>query len=442
MIIRYTISTCILLFYAFFNGYPLLFIGDSFGYYHYGRYFDHDTGAHSFIYGLFVALCSLHKSFWIVAITQCWLTSVILYHTAALFLNKKNITGVYYLIIIVLALFTSLTKYTGKIMPDLYTGLIPCCIFLLFYGNYNKYIKAALYILVIIFISFHNSFVFVCACSFGLYIIYMFRNDKLKQARYYLWILVSLPILSAVITITTHFVFFSKPYFNKVSHIYLLAKLSDMGILKKYLDENCDIKPNLLCKYNQGYLLFNDFMYNSATSPTHREYGYYSAQAVELSREPYTHIINDILSQPKYLSLFIFKGLSGTVKLLADFSNYEQSGDIMSWHFDTYLPNEKIFYVHSKQYHDKLKPLETFTGTTEFILVSMSILYMIYITQVLKIRVDQTCTAFIILISCTVISNALVCGTLAELVGRFSQRLIWLIPYAGMLFVAKYYSIK
>ncbi|MDX2189598.1 MAG: hypothetical protein SFY32_07025 [Bacteroidota bacterium] len=430
------IASLILMFAAFYNGYPILFVGDSFGYYHYGLKLDHDTGAHSFLYGLFVAGSSLHYSFWFVAFIQCLLVSLIINQALKIFSNYKCTDVHFFLIVVFLTFFTSFSKYTAKVMPDVYIGLIALLIFIILYGEFTKAKKFILLILTSVLVCFHNSFYFISCLSTLMFIIYLFvdkRKDAINENK---WFFLGLIVLPMLITLSFHLVFFKKAYFNKSAHVYLMAKLSDSGILKKYLDNNCNDSTSILCKYKEYRITLHDFLHNREISPTHKEFGS-GTQGIEGSKKEYKELIYNILSNPKYLFLFVEDGIINMFHNLADFNHYEQSGDIMSWHFSNYFPNQISQYYHSKQLRGSFEIYEKVNNLIEFIIVVLSILYIIYSFNSLNVNQKKLIVLSVIFI----FANSYVTGQLAEVVPRFSQRIIWMVPMlAAMTLISK--SIK
>jgi hypothetical protein len=433
-LILFVCSSLILLWAAFYNGYPILFVGDSFGYYHYGLKLDHDTGAHSFLYGLFVAGFSFHHTFWTVAFIQCFIVSIILFETIKVFSGNEPNNRIFILIILTLSVFTSLTKYTGKIMPDIFTGLIMMCFYLLMFGKYSKRNQAILIVSIALFLCFHTSFVFIFLLFSVGYMLFLLVNKEIKRYYKKVLIMIFLCISPFVTVYFTHSLILKNAYYSKCSHIYLMAKLSDMGILKKYLDDNCSNSPNILCNYKNEIINLHNFMYNPEVSPTIKEFGTNAIIAHKNSKELYNRIIFEILSSPKYGALFLFQGILNTFHYFVNFQYFEQSGGIMTWHFDNYLPYQKSFYLHSKQFLNQFIDYEKLIHITEFYFVIISLFFLLLTIRIDKKSLSNHQFHFLIMVILCIVSNNFVCGLLAEVVARFSQRIIWIIPLTAILF--------
>lgn len=93
---------------------------------------------------------------------------------------------------------------------------------------------------------------------------------------------------------------------SKASHIFLIAKFAESGLLKNYLDENCQSKPNSLC-------LYKDDLPEHAWDFIWPEQGILSKTGGwHNSKEEYSRIINGIVTDPYFLVQLMFKSVEAT----------------------------------------------------------------------------------------------------------------------------------
>ncbi len=432
----YAIATLTLLISAFINKYPIIFIGDSFAYFINGKLFQHLNNSHSFIYSLFVYYTCLGSTFWGVVFVQSFIMAIVLFKTIDVFVGEKVDFKFKLFIVFLLVLLTSITKYTGKVLPDVFTGIIMLLFYIYIFDNKLSLVKRCIVLgSIFVLLLFHYSFVFIFILftSSLLLVLIFFKEKKLIKKAVISLLIAFSPTISMQLS---HYLFFKKYYFNEGSHIYLTAKISDEGILKSYLEENCGSDTTMMCKYKNDYMGLHTFLWEPQ-SPQYTLFG-----GVYSNSKPYLDSLNyKILTTPKYSFKFLYAAISNTFIGLVNFAYKEQSGTFMVNLFKENLPNELPKHQHSRQYNQSYDSVETVMNIIEVLSVLISILLLYYFI-VIREPYQQIRNQKFLLISIIIIlfTNSLVCGSLAELVGRFTQRIVWLLPFCAILVVI--FSIK
>ena len=163
------------------------------------------------------------------------------------FFQKQN----QWIVLIAIILFYCLTPFPWlllQIMPDLFT----CLVFfsaLLFLKSKDAIGSFLLSLLLIFCLIMHNSTVLLFFLFSGGILVARKKLEVFNfvKSRFLQMFLVSIFAILCVVGTNLY----AKKGFTlaSASHIFLMGKLSENGVLKKYLDKYCETEPNLLCAY-------------------------------------------------------------------------------------------------------------------------------------------------------------------------------------------------
>ena len=163
------------------------------------------------------------------------------------FFQKQN----QWIVLIAIILFYCLTPFPWlllQIMPDLFT----CLVFfsaLLFLKSKDAIGSFLLSLLLIFCLIMHNSTVLLFFLFSGGILLARKKLEVFNfvKSRFLQMFLVSIFAILCVVGTNLY----AKKGFTlaSASHIFLMGKLSENGVLKKYLDKYCETEPNLLCAY-------------------------------------------------------------------------------------------------------------------------------------------------------------------------------------------------
>lgn len=429
-----------------YNGYPLVY-SDTGTYIYSGfdKFIPYDR---PITYGLFLKFFSLNYSAWFVIIVQNIITSFVIYETFKLFEFKKERLTLFFLgTILFLVFFTGIGWYTNQLMPDFLVPISALTIFILLLKrdlNYPLFILLSIILVFSLVSHFSHLLIGTLLVLVVLFCRAMFKYEfllfSLKRA-----IIVSMVVLSGWLFLPTLNYIIEKQFIiSKGSHVFLMSHLNDTGILKKFLDENCnslEFKDFKLCQ-------FKDSLPKDAASFIWSSNIVDSCVGWQGSKNEYSKIINATLTRPKYLFMNIYRSTTyGFIQLTKNdigsgLSAYNEGsapyGQI-HWRFNSELNN----YLNSRQ--NKWEGFElkfdTLNQFNLFILL-MSLLFVVFLfaSNIYK-RIDPKTLLFILLACFVIVLNSFVTAGLNCPYDRYQARIVWLLPFAIMVVLIKNYSL-
>ncbi len=235
------IITIILLYSAFYNGYPLV-TSDS-GAYIGSGFKGWIPADRPIFYGLFVRHMSLASSLWFTIIVQSIIMSFVIWQTINLFINKREKEYQYLFLVLILATFSSISWFTSQIMPDIFVGIGFLALLLILLKQSSLITTIFNSIVLLISCLCHNSNMLIFSFLILAILIYSiisksFTKGILKFNRYGLAVLIILS--SWLATPLINYSLSDKFEISGSPHVFLLAKNIENGIIDRYLDENCD----------------------------------------------------------------------------------------------------------------------------------------------------------------------------------------------------------
>ena len=214
-------------------------------------------------------------------------------------LSRFILLSVYALALI----FTPLPWIFIQIMPDVYTPVL-CLALLHFLTAKNKKQRWFFGLISVLSTIMHNgnlilvSTLFVILCGF--YIRKIVLDFSALRNMFFLVFGGWASVIGSNLIVGHGFTA------SKASHIFLIAKFAESGLLKNYLDDKCQTTPNSLCVYKDDLPEHAwDFIWpeQSILSKTG---GWHN------SKEEYSRIINGIVTDPYFLAQLIFKSVEAT----------------------------------------------------------------------------------------------------------------------------------
>jgi hypothetical protein len=416
--------------FAFYNGYPLV---------------TSDTGAYisngfelSFprdrliTYSLFLRGTSLQHTLWLPVILQGMLLAFLLYRLCRILIPDQPFSNLHFTVIVLSV--TGLTAagwYSGQAMPDVFTAFVVLSIMLYLFDQvrYGRWLYP-----LIIFLSMmmHNSNLLTLAVFSILLLGYAFW--KYKPWIHKLIIIMSISVGSILAIGIAHV---SSGYgftISKSTHVFLIGKLCENGMLKVYLDRQCSMNNYSLCAYkDQLPHVAWDFIWDQ-NSPFYKTGGWDS------TRTEYNHIIKDIIFSPRYWPGLIFKSAEHTFRQISQI----QIGDGLYpyrentnpyWKVQQYYGHELPEYMRSRQQMATLdvKPFNI-VYTLTFLLSTMAVLLLM-----IRHPFSPEVKWIYLLLLLFVFVNAFVTANFANVLGRLSSRVIWLIPAVNLILLFRHF---
>ncbi len=427
----------ILLWPSFWNGFPLVF-SDSGSYIASAFFlkvpFDRPIG-----YGYFIRLFSEGVSLWFVVYAQAFLTVYLLWKTIGVFI-QKNRWLVHFLSLFCLSCLTIAPWMVSEIMPDIFPALIFLILFIFIAAkDLSIFERSFLLCLMMFFLITHTanfllSFAFLFIIFFAVFFIKKFvphRGDYLKR----------IAVLGAA-TLFAPLFFLASNYhegygfvLNPASHVFLMSRVNEAGILDDYLLGHCMNAHYFLCQY-EGHFPQSDQFIWSRESPVNIE-------GWPKSKPEYDLILHNVFTTPAYVATFTKDSLYRSVKLFFMFGmdNYYpyREGDPVYPQIAKFLSQDVFSFIHARQYRGEMEKVDGFALL--FILTAwISLLGLVWMFFTGTFNVEEK--FFVISVFVFLAVNAGIMGTFSGVYGRYQERAAWLLFFAFSIFVLRKFLQK
>ena len=429
----FIVCVIIILFPALYNGYPLV-TSDS------GAYIENAFKLYvpddrSMVYSVFVRLASMSFSLWGVVIAQAVLLVFFIRLLVKHFCKGLHTGFLLTAISLCLTIFTSAGWFCGQLMADIFTGILLLAICTLFFVPFkHKWSVALLLVFIWACIIMHNSHLLIgLVFSVFMVLYYWFtRNKDLFRKSLMLFGL----SIADFLTLSTMNAISGKGFRpSSSSHVFLMARLAENGILDQFLRENCATGEYKLCAYREQIPDRSFQFIWDPNSPLYKTGGWKANEA------EYSKIIRKTLTKPEYLRLHIFRSIQATCRQLAVFNigdaNVPQmEGSIPFARINTYFFNELKEYRSTLQNNNSLG-LDFFSEIIllfAFISIGVTLLLLAYPGAQASLTTEWKALFFVVI--AFLIANAFVSATFSSVVGRYQSRVFWVLPFICILFLA------
>ncbi len=433
-------GTLFFMVFALYNGFPVVMHGDTSTYLE--SAFDGKVPAERPIfYGLFIRLTSLGASIWATIFVQCLLLSYLCTRFIRSLLPAISTLHLMALLLLI-ALCTIASWYAGQIMPDTFTPILFLAAYL--YLTQKNALWETVLLLTIIFISVlvHNShyviitlFAFLVLCGSWISATY-FRPYRVKGLY-----LSGVAILSWICLLGSNKIAGNGFVTARASHVFLMGKLAESGVLKTYLEKACPIKDYKICAYKDNIPpVAWEFVWNIEKSPVFKAGGWDS------TREEYSTIIRDIASRPKYWPFLAYKSMEATARQVI-LLNIDEAEELPWRKFDReshmyttiarHFPHEINEFEVSRQ---NLKTLNIpfYDGVFVIVFLLSSLICMFCLAGEDK----KLAIPVYILVILFIFINAFTTATFGNVLSRLNSRTIWLLPMVNFIFIYRFVMQK
>ncbi|MDQ3191568.1 MAG: hypothetical protein M3Q58_08240 [Bacteroidota bacterium] len=429
---------------ALYNGYPLVYsdtgtyIGSGFD-----SYVPPDR---PIIYGLFVRHSSLAASLWLVILSQSLLVSYILYQVFKNFTQNIDPLKAFIITTTFLSFFTGISWYTSQVMPDILTSLSILSFALLLFSNKLSILNKTIISIIFVFTSItHNSNLLIITIIFLIFtlgfkwVIKQYNQVNTIQIKN-LWLCLSLLLFSWLLLPTVHLMYGGGFSLSKSSHVFLMGRMVENGILSAFLNENCNDNKYKLCEYKDA--LPNsamNFIWGYPDSPLYKTDGW------ENNKAEYQDILNKIYTTPKYLSWFISESIEATLKQLVQ---HEAGSGLVAYRegstpltrINMHFKDEVKEYLESLQNQSRLDFDNLNEQQKVLIAFSLLIILIFLITPKIISQTSPITISLIFFILTAIVANAAVTGSLANVYNRLQSRVIWLLPLLAIILLLNNYK--
>ncbi len=414
---------------ALYNGFPLV---------------ESDTGAYiekgilniipadrSPFYGWFIRYTSMWASLWYTAFAQCLILAFLLLRYITLVYGERPGKRHAMIIAITIAAFTCVAWVSAYLMPDIFAAILLLSTLLYLTDNSGKVSFPILYC-VIIFASIiiHNShFPIVLIFSGAVMVWAIAKKHYLVMKRSIVLLVLSVMswLLMCSINAGNGYDF----TYSRGSHVFMVTKFAETGILSKYLNENCATKNLKLCNYKNDIPDYSwDFLW-SETSPLYKVGGWDS------SKKEFDLIIHDVLTTPRYLKMYVQKAAVGTLRELtqvqAPYHTSLQGVWSSPWQrIGTFFDDELNEYTLSKHYTNGLSAT---TNNYLFMLFFVFSSVVVLLQGHLLKKENRFIYGCILLFF---VANAFITSLGSTVIYRFQYRIFWVLPATNAILMLKY----
>jgi hypothetical protein len=419
----------ILLFFAFYNKFPLVFPDT--GTYIYSGFEYFIPIDRPIFYGLFIRHTSLNETLWLTILIQSIITSYLIYLVFQLNAFNVEHRNTSYLVFIVCAtFFSSLSYFVSYLIPDIFTSITFISLILLInQEQLSTKNKILVYMIYFITFSFHSSNYIIFPLILIVYttLIVLRKKKVILKNLYYIIIVTILSISS--ISVFNYLVGGNFKISNG-GHVFIISRLSDWGILQDYLNKNCDTKNYAICKYKDEIPW--DMIWDEK-SPLYKTGGW------DKNKDEYSKIIFDVFTDFNYVKKVSIRSLEATFRLFFNFEMEELS--VQSYNSSPYNAINRYFNFYSKEYleskqNTNLLKIDNFNIFSFLFLIFVVVFYI----KNFNINKSNNINELILLILIFLLINAFVCGTFSGTMARYQSRVHWLIflPF----FLTKFLNFK
>lgn len=415
------VSTLILSIPAILNGHPFMF-NDSIEYLSSNRVIFRSP-----IYTIFGNLGINFGTTWAVLIAQTFLTSICLYIFAKYFI--KEYTSSKFLVIIgLLTAFSSLPNFTGFIMADIFTPLsfIIVYIFAFKAKELSKLESLFLMALGIFCFTAHVANIII---NIGFILFLGIAKFFSKN------IIIRTPVLltsfSALLLIFINGAYFNSYSISPSGSVFMMANLSQDGLVQKYLKNNCSEKKYEFCNYIEDIPLSSDAFLWTADSALYKMNGFAGAY-------PEAKIIvkETIKNYPIEFGLMAYNRFSAALKTHTPYM------EIKRW---TVFPEVRERYknrfgekahanlMNSLQMRDKM-PIEAFKILNNIVMtlsLGLIFIFLFYYTFKFNPKALVLVGSFVVF----TLINTFICSVTSGVFDRYQARVTWLLVLAAIMIV-------
>lgn len=421
-------ATVLILLPALYNGFPLVY-SDT-GTYLRSAFIDYVPPDRPYWYGGFIRSTSLGGwSLWGPVVAQAFLCAVLLWALWRRFGSGRRVP--FLITVGVLAWCTGLGWYASQLVPDIFTALGAMAGLLLIAGRLGLLANCALALLLIFACWVHLSNVAIMPLVLLVSAIAAHRAGiRIPRSR-------AIPMAGLLIAAWP----LSRIAVNSLigqedkagyTHVFLMGRLAETGILEAWLDEYCDTERYGICVHRDSLPTTSREFLWSDRSPLVWQGGQ------EAVRREYQAILLGTLSDPRYLAMHVRASLQGLLGNLA----ITRVGDELenSWYRDPGSPPHYMIAENVPAHLPAFRAARQNTGDGR--------LGLYVVDRIHPWILILSCAGWIVLLSpwgrgrrgahglvllvfgmAAVVIAAWVCGTLSTVDTRFMARTAWLLPW-------------
>jgi len=436
------LGSLVLLYGGLYNGFPLV---------------TYDTGTYlgsgmsgvvpddrPITYGLFTRLAGLNFSLWFVIFFQCLVLAELLLRYLAVYVPRVRHPATRLALLAAFVWATGLSWISCELMPDIFTAIGLLALGLVLLGHAPRWPqRAGLLALALASAMMHSSNVLTFSLVVGGFgalagMRGWFRRGWLRAAY---WRQALAAVLAAWLVLPAlHATLGGDFTISRAAPAFLMGRLSETGLLEKFLDRNCDDQSAYsLCAYRDSLPTTAAAFVWSDKSPMNRTGGW------NAHLDEYRGIIGQVLTTPRYYPYLASEAVQATLRQLTH--ALHGNGPPPACGVDTPPYYQVKAFKNGYELKEYLASMQNqsqldFTALNE----RLPVVYLLSLLALLaglaqpgiRRAVGPAGALLLVLVGLALVANAFVTGNLANVLDRLQVRVAWLLPFAALLLLAQH----
>lgn len=391
-------------------------------------------------YPLLMRLTGWIISNWPIILLQGFLVAFLTFRLTKCFVQKR-VYAVHFILIAILSFSTSLPWYAAQLMPDIFTFILTIAVVLVVFDPAITWKNGLFYggLIFASIITHLSHFPLVLLIIMTLFIAnWAWREVQMNRKK---WVTLISPLVLAFLFTSAYNAAWNMGFrVSLASNVFITANIGEMGLLKMYLDENCDANQFQLCALKDSLPLETGGYLWDKNAPVQNHPGGWLGM-----NDDCQPIVRDFLTKPRYMKWFVFGAIKATFKQMFQIElgsglQYKYGlGSPPSWPMQTHFKQELNEYLTSVQNKGGELPLGFFR-MVNYISLFLSILILGW--AMLTGQINQRLILLLFIFSVLYFYNAAITGVLANVYERLQCKLLPLFPLVAILVVAQVDSIR
>lgn len=387
------------------------------------------------VYGIFLLLTSWGVSPWFPVFWQGFFCAWLLIALGKRCIGKDLPYSFWAGLFLIIGGCTAAAWYNAQLMADTFTGLLLLAILLLYLKPESRLERNKLNVFIAFCLLTHVSHM-LSVLIFALILLVYYHRRRLLYQRRVSAKLLCYSVAAMLLTSFSNLIGNNTFGLSACSHLFLMSRMSENGILDTYLKDQCATDPNILCPYKDSTGLRQwNFMW-SGNLPHMQSEGW------EKTRAPYTEIIRKTLLHPKYLGMHIVRNMEAGLKELTQIQvkeGIEQDNPPGSPVYETL---KKEFPSYLKEFVSDHQNTDRLPLTAINFIIQVASLLLLALAMLLwhKRPAQETVAPWAMLFALAilyVVINAFVSATFSTVIGRLQARVFWVLPALSLYYLCQ-----
>ena len=424
VLLAIVIGGALLMWPAFFNGYPLLFSDTN-------VFLDQGVQGKMnwdkpFIYGPWMLAMHWRLSLWLPCAAQAALLSAMIWLARAVIAPPSATRHV--TVCAALAALTAAPWFASLLMPDIFAVIVVLGTFILAFGDrLSRSTRAAVYLLTALAVGVHLTHLLISAAV--IMVIAMLRRAALWRA------LIPTAIAVALLT-ATNIAGFGKLAISPFGSVFLLARLAADGPAARTISRACPDAGWHMCDWVDRIPRDSDDFLWDGSGPVWSQPG----GPMGLAGEADTIIRRTILAEPVNVVVIALMNTWRQLQLIAlgDTLKPQWLDVTVAKTLEAYFPpRELAAYRASMQAADTLAITATRLNALQFAVVVAGLFITLGLLARAARRGDRTIAALCLMALVAVAVNAFATGALSRPHDRYQTRIAWLLALVPLIAVPR-----